>query len=278
MAATLPASSTSAPPVPPVAVPAGVIQRGSRWTRLKAWLRLAYTDIGSKEHHLMLEWIIWMVIVSVVVTVLQQDPTIDESYSGPMTAAEFLILIVFATDYALNIYYAPSKARYIFSFSGIVDLLAIMPSFLIFFDTSSIKFLRVVRFFRFLRILQVVKALQHRSTADEDEENYSLLLDLQLGVIGVSALLLLVQEDALRNLLLMFTLAVAVTTGFRRWLVYKQQPALSIAVLLACVLAAMLYAQQLDVAGQPEWAVWFLVGAVVVALVTWWRIESPAGI
>ena len=272
MAATL-----SAPPAA-VAAPTGGIQRGSRWTRLKAWLRLAYTDIGSKEHHLMLEWIIWMVIVSVVVTVLQHDPAIDENYSEVMTAVEFLILTVFAADYAANIYYAPNRARYIFSFSGIVDLLAIIPSFLIFFDTSSIKFLRAVRFFRFLRILQVVKALQHRSVADGDEENHSLLLDLQLGVIGVSALLLLVPEDGLRNLLLTCTLVVAVTTGIRRWLVYKQRPALSLAVLVACVLGAMFYAQQLDVAGQAEWAIWFLVGTVVVALLTWSRIESPAGI
>jgi hypothetical protein len=267
-------------PTPPAAVaaPAGGIQRGSRWTRVKAWLRLAYTDVGSKEHHLMLEWLIWMVIVSVVVTVLQHDPSLDGQYAEVMKAVEFLILAVFAADYGLNIYFAPSKARYVFSFSGIVDLLAIMPSFLIFFDTSSIKFLRAVRFFRFLRILQVVKALHHRTTAEADEENHSLLLDLQLGVIGVSALLLLVPEDGLRNLLLMCTLVVAVTTGLRRWLVYKQKPAISIGVLLAAVLGAMLYAQQLDVAGQPDWAIWFLVGTVVVALVTWSRIEGPAGI
>ena len=268
-----------APPAAALAAPSGGIQRGSRWTRVRAWLRMAYTDLGSKEHHLLLEWIIWMVIVSVVVTVLQQDPTLDEQYAQAITALELLILAVFAADYALNIYYAPSKARYIFSFSGIVDLLAILPSFLVFFDTSAIKFLRVVRFFRFLRILRVVKALRDRSVApEEDEENRSLLLDLQLGVIGVSALLLLVQEDALRNLLLMCTLAVAVTTGFRRWLVYRQKPALSITVLLACVLSAMIYAQHLDVSGQPEWAVWFLVGSVVTALITWLRIEGPAGI
>ena len=265
---------------PALAVTSGAIQRASRATRLKAWLRLAYTDRGSKEHHVLLEWIIWMVIVSVVVTVFQQDASMEGQYSAAFQAAEILILIVFAGDYALNIYYAPSKTRYVFSFSGIVDLLAVLPSFLVFFDTSSIKFLRTVRFLRVLRILQVIKALHHRAGAslESDEENHSLLLDLQLGVIGISALLLLVQDDALRNLLLVCTLVAAVTTGFRRWLVYRQRPALSMAVLLGSVLGAMVYAQQLDVAGQAEWAVWFLVGAVGVAVITWSRIEGPAGI
>ena len=274
------ATVIESPPVTSAAaVPAGAIQRGSRWTRLKAWLRLAYTDIGSKEHHLMLEWIIWMVILSVVVTVLQQDVALNEQYNELFHLVEIVILVVFASDYALNLYFAPSKRGYIFSFSGIVDLLAILPSFLIFFDTSSVKFLRAVRFLRFLRILQVVKALHHRSTATEgDEENHSLLLDLQLGVIGFSALLLLVQDDALRNMLLFCTLAVAITTGIRRWLVFRQKPVVSIVVLLGCVIGAMMYAQQLDVAGQSEWAVWFLVGTVAVAAITWSRIEGPAGI
>jgi hypothetical protein len=276
------ATVTESPPVVAAVSPgvaAGAIQRSSLWTRLRAWLRLAYTDLGSKEHHLMLEWIIWMVIVSVVVTVLQQDAALDEQYSDLFLIAEAAILIVFVGDYALNLYYAPSKLRYVFSFSGIVDLLAIIPSFLVFFDTSSIKFLRAVRFFRFLRIMQVVKALHHRTTAAEgDEENHSLLLDLQLGVIGASALILLVPDDALRNMLLFCTLAVAITTGFRRWLVYKQRPAISVTVLVGCVIAAMMYAQQLDVNGQADWAVWFLVGSVVVAVVTWSRIEGPAGI
>ena len=267
------------PPPAVVAAPSGGIQRGSLWTRLKAWLRLGYTDLGSKEHHLTLEWIIWMVIVSVVVTVLQQDPVLAEQYVDAFRVLEMVILLVFATDYGLNLYYAPSKLRYVFSFSGIVDLLAILPSFLIFFDTSSIKFLRAVRFLRFLRILQVVKALHHRTSgAEEDVENHSLLLDLQLGVIGISALLLLVPDDALRNMLLLCTLAVAITTGVRRWLVFKQRPAVSVSVLLACVIGAMMYAQQLDVSGQADWAVWFLVGTVIIAAITWLRIEGPAGI
>ena len=270
-----PAADTSAAPAAPAT---GSIQRGSLTTRLRAWLRLAYTDIGSKEHHILLEWIIWMVILSVVITVLQHDHTIDEQYHPLFRVVESFILLVFATDYASNIYFAQSKRAYVFSFSGIVDLLAIMPSALIFVDLTAIKFLRGLRFLRFLRILQVVKAVKHRQQSETEEENQSLLLDLQLGVIGVSALLLLVPDDELRNMLLACTLVVAITTGLRRWLVFKQKPTVSIVVLVSLVIWAMSFAVQLDGAGRSDWAVWFLLGAVVVAATTWFQIEAPAGI
>ncbi len=266
------------PAAAPRVAPSGGIQRGSLVTRVRAWLRLAYTDIGSKEHHILLEWLIWMVILSVVVTVLQRDEVLDQQYQVLFHVAEAAIFVTFAADYAMNLFYAPAKRAYVFSFGGIVDLLAILPSALVFIDLNAVKFLRALRFLRFLRILQVVKAVQHRQQSEAEEENQSLLLDLQLGVIGVSALLLLVPDDDLRNLLLGCTLFVAITTGLRRWLVYKQKPTLSILVLVSCVIFAMTYAVGLDEAGRHDWSVWFLLGAVVVAATTWFQIEGPAGI
>jgi hypothetical protein len=279
-AVTTTAAPVTAAAAPAIAPPpaAGAIQRGSRWTQFKAWLRLAYTDLGSKEHHVLLEWIIWMVIVSVVVTVLQHDIALDELYHPHFRVVEGIIFLVFAVDYGLNMYYAASKRTYAFSFSGVVDLLAILPSFLIFVDLSAIKFLRALRFLRFLRLAQVIKALRHRQHLENEEENNSMLMDLQLAVIGISALLLLVPDDALRNMLLACTLFAAITTGIRRWLVYKQMPTVSILVLVTCVIGAMWYAVTLDGLGHQDWAVWFLVGSVIVAATTWFQIEAPAGI
>jgi hypothetical protein len=253
------------------------MQRATTWGRLRAWLRLAYTDLSSKEHQALLEGIIWLVIVSVVMTVLQHDPALDAEYQPYFLAVEAVVFVLFALDYALNLAYAASKRGYALSFAGIVDLAAILPSLVLFVDTSPIKFLRALRFLRFLRILQVVKAVRHRQLVQGDDDNRSLLLDLQLGVIAVSALLLLVPEDRLRNELLIFTLGASLTVGLRRWLVYRQQPTLSVVVLVLSVVGVMLYALALDGAGEVDRAVWMLVGSVVIAAVTWVQIESPAG-
>lgn len=251
-----------------------VIQRANLWVRIRAWLRLAYTDIGSKEHQVLLEWIIWMVILSVVTTVLQHDHALDEQYHLIFQAIEVVILFAFIADYTLNLVYAPSRRGYALSFAGIVDLLAIVPSAFVFVDASSIKFLRSLRF---LRILQVVKAMRDRASAAGDDEHQSRMIDLQLGVIFISALLLLVPDDALRNQMLGVTLITAITTGVRRWLVLHQQLALSVFVLVGTVVAAMFYALGLDSAGHQDWAIGLLLATVVIALITWMQTEAPAG-
>jgi hypothetical protein len=275
----LPSGSSGEGDALKAAAAAPVMVRSSVWTRTRAWLRLAYSDLGSKEHQALLEWVIWAVIVSVVITVLQHDHALDAQYHQAFVVVEVIIFCAFAADYGLNLYYAPSRRGYALSFAGIVDLLAILPSLLLFVDMSSVKFLRSLRFLRFLRILQVVKAVQHRQQVQgNDEENPSLLLDLQLGVIAISAALLLVPDDALRNMLLVFTLTGAITTGIRRWLTFKQKPAMSISVLLGVVIAATFYTFQLDASGHVAWATWFLVGTVLAAAVTWFQIEAPAGI
>ncbi len=254
------------------------MQRANLWGRTRAWLRLAYSDLGSKEHQVLLEWIIWLVIVSVVVTVLQHDHALDEQYHTLFRVVEAIIFVLFATDYALNLAHAASKRGYALSFAGIVDLAAILPSLILFVDVNSVKFLRSLRFLRFLRILQVIKAVQHRQQIQgADDENRSLLLDLQLGVIGISAFLLLVPDDGLRNELLMYTLGAAITVGLRRWLAFRQQPTLSVVVLVLSVIGVMLYALALDGAGEADRAVWMLVGTVILATITWLQIESPAG-
>ena len=55
----------------------------------------------------------------------------------------------------------------------------------------------------------------------------------------MSALLLSVPGDELRNMLLGWTLFVAITTGVRRWLAFKQKATLSIIVLVGCVIFAI---------------------------------------
>jgi hypothetical protein len=178
----------------------------------------------------------------------------------------------------MNLTYAASKRGYALSFAGIVDLAAILPSLILLVDVNSIKVLRSLRFLRFLRILQVIKAVQHRQKIQgADDENRSLLLDLQLGVIGFSAFLLLVPDDSLRNGLLMYALGAAITVGLRRWFAFRQQPTLSVVVLVLSVIGVMLYALALDGAGEADRAVWMLVGTVILATITWLQIESPAG-
>ena len=71
-----------------------------------------------------------------------------------LKTTEVTIMTLFAVEYAIRLWTAPVKRRYIFSFYGLIDLLSILP-FLVFFSRnlsffSALKILRVMRFLRFL--------------------------------------------------------------------------------------------------------------------------------
>ncbi len=247
------------------------------YVRLGAWLRLAYTEPSSRERRVLMETIISLVIVSVVVTVLERDSQLAATYQSFFQATEAIVLAAFVIDFGLHLAYAPSRRAYLLSFWGLVDLLAIVPGLLLFVNLSELKALRGLRFIRFLRILKVTPELERRGQLPEGEGEASVFIDLQLALIGIASLLLFVSDDGLRTLLLAFALVATYSIGLRRWLVWRQHHVLSVAVLLASILAAAVAAVQLDAGGHAVRAVGLVILTVAVALISWLRIEAPAG-
>ena len=89
----------------------------------------------------------------------------EERYGGAIVAIESITVMFFAFDYILRVYTArylceegpewKAILKYVFSFTGIVDLLSFLPYYLpFFFPEGAIAFrmFRVVRIFRLFRI------------------------------------------------------------------------------------------------------------------------------
>jgi voltage-gated potassium channel len=65
-----------------------------------------------------------------------------------------LIAIGFLTvDYAGSLYFAEDRMRYTFSFWGLVDMLSIMPFYLLILNPGSAVLVKSLRGLRFLRLL-----------------------------------------------------------------------------------------------------------------------------
>ena len=75
--------------------------------------------------------------------------------------AEVLIVAVFTVEYVLRIVTAPKPIGYIFSFWGIIDLLAVLPFYL-----SLGVDLRAVRVLRLLRLVRLLKLARYTIAAD----------------------------------------------------------------------------------------------------------------
>ncbi|MEM6342311.1 MAG: ion transporter [Bacteroidota bacterium] len=96
------------------------------------------------------------IVSSVMVVMLESVKEIREQFASELQWAEWIFTALFTVEYLLRIYSVQKPHKYIFSFYGIVDLLAILPSFLQPFVAGS-RYLVTIRTLRLLRIFRVLK-------------------------------------------------------------------------------------------------------------------------
>lgn len=110
------------------------------------------------------EALIACILISVVLVMCDSVVTISASYGRLIYALEWLFTILFTIEYILRITCADKPTHYVRSFFGIVDLLAILPTYLSVIIPGSQYFL-VIRILRVLRIFRVLKLVQFISEA-----------------------------------------------------------------------------------------------------------------
>lgn len=96
-----------------------------------------------------------LISTSVVMVMLETVGDIDHKYHKLLVFLEWVITIFFTFEYILRIVSNKKPYRYIFSFYGIIDLIAILPMYLSFFISGS-KILTVVRALRLLRVFRIL--------------------------------------------------------------------------------------------------------------------------
>lgn len=104
--------------------------------------------------------LILCIIASVVVVMLDSVHSAQVVYGNILITLEWVFTIIFTIEYALRIFCAPRPLRYMFSFFGLVDLLAIIPTYLGLILPES-RYLAVIRFLRVLRVFRVLKITQY---------------------------------------------------------------------------------------------------------------------
>ena len=100
------------------------------------------------------------IILSVVAVLLESVASIREDFGNWFFVAEWIFTGLFTIEYLLRLYTVSRPARYAVSFFGIVDLLAIAPSYLSLFVVGT-QSLIVVRILRLLRVFRVFKLAEY---------------------------------------------------------------------------------------------------------------------
>jgi voltage-gated potassium channel len=100
--------------------------------------------------------LLWAILGSVLAVCLDSVSTFEERFHGAFAVAEWTFTALFSIEYVLRLICVRQPLRYVFSFYGLVDLLAILPSYLSLFIPGSQRLL-VIRIMRLLRVFRVLK-------------------------------------------------------------------------------------------------------------------------
>lgn len=101
--------------------------------------------------------ITFLIIVSVLISMTGTIPDLAPEWVSTIGQIEFWVTVMFALEFVARIYAAKSPKAYLFSFYGIVDLLAILPMLLIGDPNIAIRLLRIVRLLKLVRYLRAMR-------------------------------------------------------------------------------------------------------------------------
>jgi voltage-gated potassium channel len=103
-----------------------------------------------------------IILLSVVLVILESVPGIKQSYRYLLIILEWSITLIFTIEYIVRIAVVRKPWKYIFSFYGIIDFLAVVPTYmsLVLAGSQSLIVIRMLRMMRIFRILKLTRYTQ----------------------------------------------------------------------------------------------------------------------
>jgi voltage-gated potassium channel len=108
--------------------------------------------------------LLWLIILSVAVVVLESVRSLREDYGALFLRVEWGLTIVFTVEYVLRLISVRRPLLYATSFFGIIDLMAIVPTYASLFLPGA-QSLIVIRMLRLLRVFRILKLTEYVSEA-----------------------------------------------------------------------------------------------------------------
>jgi len=101
------------------------------------------------------------IVISIGIVMLDSMVSMHEKYGEIFYIAEWAFTGLFTLEYILRLVSIRKPLKYVFSFLGIIDILAIIPTYLsvIFVGSQSLLVLRALRLLRIFRIFRLVHFL-----------------------------------------------------------------------------------------------------------------------
>lgn len=108
--------------------------------------------------------LLWAIAISVAVVIVESVASVRAAYGPFLTAVEWVLTGLFTIEYLARLIAVRRPLAYVFSFYGIIDLLAVVPMYLELLLPGS-HVLLVVRALRALRVFRILKLGRHLGEA-----------------------------------------------------------------------------------------------------------------
>lgn len=141
-----------------------------------------------------------LILISTFIVMMESVQVFDAKWHRIFVILEIVITTIFTVEYVMRIITLRNKKDYIFSFFGIIDLLAILPFYLSLFIpiTKYFIILRMLRMLRIFRILNLMDFMNDgyyivRALKGSSRKIYIFLLFLVLFSVIVGSMMFMVE-------------------------------------------------------------------------------------
>jgi len=109
--------------------------------------------------------LLWSILISILTVLLESVGSVRDMFPGLLVKIEYFFTALFTIEYILRIISSRNPLKYVFSFLGIIDLLSIIPTYLMFYTHGARSFM-VLRAIRLLRVFRILKLARYLGEAN----------------------------------------------------------------------------------------------------------------
>ncbi len=179
-------------------------------------------------------FLIALIVLNVIAIVLESVPRYGNQYAQEFYRIEVFSVAIFTIEYLLRLWTAPeirgedghrsgqTRLKYALSPMALIDLLAILPFYLMFFVSIDLRFLRVVRLLRIFKLTRYSGAMNILLSVLKEEASslfaalFILLVLLMLASSGIYLIEHQIQPDAFGSIpdSMWWAMATLTTVGY----------------------------------------------------------------
>lgn len=152
---------------------------------MKKKLHQIIIESDTKEGRFFDFFIQSLIILSLLSFSFETLPNLDYKFKSILSGFEVFCIVIFSCEYVFRVWLTKPRKSYVFSFYGIIDILAILPFYL----SSGID-LRSIRVFRLFRLFRVFKLFKYNNAIHRLTDAFkSIKNELIVFIIGTIFLL-----------------------------------------------------------------------------------------